>query len=188
MEGVLAAHHAWLIFFGAFLFGETLIIPAAALAAQGQLSPWAVGGWAYLGTVVSDTLWFRLAGLAGRHLSNHEGSRRRYLTVLAWLDRRFGARPERALLFVKFVYGTRIATIIYLSARKLKLRLFVAYNASGAVLWVVVIVTVGWLAGRGLAILGRDLSRAERLLPIVLLLALLLKGAVTWISKRALSK
>lgn len=188
MEGLLATHHAWPIFFAAFLFGETLIIPAAALAAHGQFSPWAVGAWAYLGTFVSDALWFRLAGIAERHLAKHEGRLHRYQRVLAWLDRRFGTRPERALLFIKFVYGTRIATIVYLSLRKIAYRVFLALNGVGTAIWVAVVVTVGWLAGKGLEAFGPGLSRLERLLPIVFLLVLLLRGLATWISKRTLSR
>jgi membrane protein DedA with SNARE-associated domain len=188
MEGILTTHHAWLIFLGAFFFGETVIIPAAALAAQGQFSPWAVGGWAYLGTVVSDALWFRLAGLAEHHISTHAGKQRRDRIVLAWLDRRFGARPERALLFIKFVYGTRIATLVYLSIRKVTFQLFLAFNSVGTAAWVVVVVSVGWLVGKGLAAFAPDLSKVEHLLPIVLLVALFLRGVAKWMSKRALSR
>jgi membrane protein DedA with SNARE-associated domain len=138
--------------------------------------------------VASDALWFRLAGPAERYLSKHPDRWYRYRRVLAWLDRRFGAHPERVLLFIKFVYGTRLATIVYLALRKLKLRVFLAFNGVGTALWIAVIVGVGWFVGKGVSILVPELGRVERLLPVVLGLALLLKGTATWISKRALAE
>jgi membrane protein DedA with SNARE-associated domain len=188
VDSLLNPGHAWLIFFGAFFFGETLIFPAAALAAQGHFSPWAVGVWAYLGTIVSDTLWFSLAGVADRRLATWESWRRRYHQVLAWLDRRFGAHPERALLFIKFVYGTRIATITYLALRKLQLRRFLAYNGVGAAVWATVVVAAGWLAGRGVKALAPGLTNVEHVVLIVLVLALIVRGIVKWISNRELPR
>ena len=188
MADLLAQHHAWLVFFGSFLFGETLIIPAAAIAAQGHFSVLAVAGWAYLGTVVSDGIWFVAARPLSRLLERSEQSQARSKAALNWISKRFGDRPERALLFIKFVYGTRIATIVYLSVRKLALRVFVAYNSVGTGLWIVVIVSIGWLAGRGIANLQSSLTKIEYLLPVAIILALGLKGLVAWLSKRAIEK
>lgn len=186
MEQVLASQHSWIIFFGAFFFGETLIIPAAALAAHGHFGVFAVAGWAYLGTVVSDALWFLLARPAHRLLSRRVETNRRYELALRWVDRRFGKRPEMALLFIKFVYGTRIATISYLSMRGLKLRRFAALNGIGTGVWIVVIVAVGWLAGKGIASLGPRLSKLELILPLMLLFALALAELGRQLSRRAL--
>lgn len=188
MTELLTQHHAWIVFFGAFLFGETLIIPAAVVAAQGHYSIFAVAGWSYLGTITSDAIWFSCAQPLSRILKRNEKWNDRYGTALAWIDKRFGERPERALLFIKFVYGTRIATLMYLALRPLGFRRFVAFNAGGAAVWVVAIVTVGWLAGRGIANLQGGLSRLEYLVPAALVLALILKGLVSWASKRTLRK
>lgn len=188
MLDLLAQHHAWIVFFGAFLFGETLIIPAAAVAAQGHFSIFAVAGWAYAGTVISDTIWFVSARPGRRFLERNDKRRASYEKVLDWISKRFGERPERALLFIKFVYGARLATIVYLSIRRLALKRFLALNGVGAAFWIVVIVSTGWLAGRGVASLSSNLVKIEYLLPAVLAATLLLRGLVKWKSKRAIEK
>lgn len=188
MEQFLAHHHVWIIFFGSFLLGESLILTASALAAQGHFGVWSVIGWAYLGTVLSDAGWFMLAGKARSFIERNPDRRQRYERVLAWLDRRFGARPERALLFIKFVYGTRIATITYLSLRRTPWRVFAGLNAIGTAIWLAVIVTVGWLAGKGLASLGANLSRLEYLLPLLLISALVIRGIFKWLTQRTMQE
>ena len=188
MTELLTQHHAWIVFLGAFLVGETLIIPAAVVAAQGHFSIFAVAGWSYLGTVTSDAVWFSCARPLSRMLKRNEKWNDRYAAALAWISRRFGERPERALLFIKFVYGTRIATIVYLALRRISFKTFVSLNSIGAAIWVAAIVTVGWLAGRGIASLQSNLSRLEYLVPSALFLALILKGLVSWASKRTLRK
>ncbi len=188
MEGVLAEHHAWIIFFGTFFFGETIVLTAAGLAAHGHFSVWSVVVWSYLGTVISDGGWFLLARPVARYLDKDRVRRQRYEKVLTWLDRRFGARPERALLFIKFLYGTRIATIVYLSLRRVGVWVFLRLNFLGTGVWLSVIVTVGWLAGKGIESLSPELSRIEYLLPVILLLSVMLRGLVKWISKRALDE
>ncbi len=187
METLLAQHHAWIIFFGTFFLGETIILAAAALAAQGHFSVWSVVVWSYLGTVISDGGWFLLARPAARYLKS--GARReRYDKVLAWLDRRFGARPERSLLFIKFVYGTRIATIVYLSLRRIGLWVFLRLNGLGTAMWLSVVVTVGWMAGKGIGSLSPELSKVEYLLPVILIVGLCLRELVKWTSRRALRR
>ncbi|MEO7803353.1 MAG: VTT domain-containing protein [Actinomycetota bacterium] len=188
MLDLLSQHHAWIVFFGAFLFGETLIIPAAAVAAQGHFNIFAVAGSAYAGTVISDAMWFMSARPVSRFLDKSARRRASYEQVLGWVSRRFGERPERALLFIKFVYGARLATIVYLSLRRLALKRFVVLNGVGAACWIVVIVTIGWLAGRGVGGLSTGLAKIEYLLPAILVFTLLLKGLITWVSKRAIEK
>ncbi|MBA3348984.1 MAG: VTT domain-containing protein [Actinobacteria bacterium] len=188
MIELLTHHHAWIVFLGAFLLGETLIIPAAVVAAQGHFSVLAVAGWSYLGTVASDAIWFSCARPLSGVLERNQKWNERYTMALAWINRRFGDRPERALLFIKFLYGTRIATIVYLALRRLRFKTFISFNAMGTAVWVIAIVTVGWLVGKGIANLQSELTRIEYLIPSALLLALILKGLVSWASKRTLRK
>lgn len=147
----LAAYPAPAIFVGALLFGETVIVPAAALAAHGRWTIPAVIGWAFAGTVTADIAWFVAANRSLGRFARDLDQRREHSDALAWLGRRAGARPARTLLFVKFVYGTRILSIAYLSSRGVSGREFVLYDAVGTAIWLAVIVPVGWLVGRGVA-------------------------------------
>jgi membrane protein DedA with SNARE-associated domain len=133
-------------------------------------------------------MWFLLAGPAGRFLERSQKSRAKYEKLVGWVSRRFGGRPERALLFVKFIYGARIATITLLALGGLSLRRFLALNSVGTAVWIVVMVAVGWLAGRGVGALASGLSRLEYAIPLFLILTLVVRWVVTSASKRAIER
>ena len=53
------------------------------------------------------------------------------------------------LLYTKFLYGTRLITILHLSSRKISFRSFFLFNIISAVIWLFVVIPLGWLAGMG---------------------------------------
>lgn len=139
------------VFIGSFFFGDSVIITAAYLA--GQL------GWpvvpifiaAVLGVVAADTAWFLVGVFAARH-----GARIRFFDaqrekVARLLEKITGQNPHWALVYIKFLYGARIAMILYVAARGVSFRTFSLYNTFGILLWFVIFFPLGYLAGRGLA-------------------------------------
>lgn len=147
LGALLTTYHLPGIFLGTFFFGETVVITATVLAAHGYWSLTDVFVWSFAGTVTSDATWF----LFGRHLhrlvpapGGPASMRRRLLTRL---DRLAGRRPFVALLFTKFLYGTRILVILYLAVKKLGFRTFVLFDSLGTVLWLAVLLPIAWTAG-----------------------------------------
>ena len=179
---MLLAYELPAIFFGAFFFGEMIILSAAFLAGQ---DVWSIGNvfWlAFAGTVLSDMLWF----VFGRSLTSAtywQKAQKTYGGFLRRLDRLTGQRPFLSLLFIKFVYGTRVLTIIYLSVRKIRLWQFLLFDAVGTVLWLGVMLSVGWLAGRGVVNVLGAVHQVEYGLLGLILLILLFKYATVWIEK-----
>ena len=184
MIGSLALHKSWIVFVGTFFLGESVVLASAALAAQGTWSVAAVAAWAFAGTVVSDSVWFRSAGLSlDRWSTGHRADRLERVTKR--LDRATGAHPHRALVFVKFIYGTRIASIAYMAIRRVPLRRFVTFDSIGTMLWLAVMIPIGWGIGKGLDQLGADLKRVEWVILGAVLVAATVKGLMRW---RARSK
>ena len=97
----LTAYRISAVFGGAFLFGETVIISAFFLAAQLHWPVWEVFIAAFVGTIVSDSVWYifgrSFRPAAERWISKHNNSR--LLTTLEPLSRR---QPALALLYIKF--------------------------------------------------------------------------------------
>lgn len=176
MLSTLALHKSWVVFVGTFFLGESVVLAASALAAQGVWSVIAVAGWAFAGTVISDTVWLRSAAMGlGRWRSDPDGSGKLAKTTDR-LDRLTGQHPHRALVIVKFLYGTRIASLVYMAVRNVPTRRFVAFDAIGTAIWLAVIIPIGWAIGRGMANLGADLKRLEWLILAIVLAATLYKG------------
>jgi len=99
-----------------------------------------------------------------------------------------GQKPFLALLFIKFLYGTRILTILYLSIRKVHYPTFFLFNTIGTVFWLLVMIFVGWLVGRGTADAGQVFSRVEYTLTALVLLIVLYRIITTWLGKEITKK
>ncbi len=183
MLSALALHKSWIVLVGTFFLGETVVLASSALAAQGSWSWQAVAGWAFLGTVVSDTVWFRSIGAGVTRLLDDQGDGK-LRSAADRLERLTGEHPHRALLFVKFLYGTRIASISYMALRRVRLRTFVGFDSAGTALWLAVMIPIGWAIGRGLAALGARLRDIELAILILVLAAALVKGAISWKKSR----
>src|SRR3989344_3743763 len=138
------------IFTGSFLFGETVMLAASFLSAQGFWSAWTVFWLALLGTLSADALWFLYGQKLLSFFHRWETYRHHSEKFLQALGRFTGTRPHLAMLFIKAVYGTRILTIIYLSVRKVDFLKFVIFDAIGSAWWIAVIVLFGRLAGKSL--------------------------------------
>lgn len=176
------------IFFGAFFFGETVIISAAFLAAEGLWSIYTVFWLSLLGTIVSDSLWFFLGKQLLTRTKKWEKYKKKHDTLISKLQTLAGDRPFLALLFIKFLYGTRILTIIYLSMRKIHFSLFLLFDTIGSLIWLVAIVAIGWLAGKGIVNMVPIFKKFEYALLILAVVLIIFKIGTTWISKKILKK
>lgn len=181
---LLTAYQLPAIFVGAFFFGEAVIITASFLAAQGFWSVANVFWLAFAGTVLSDALWFIFGRRVLVHLHRWEKYQMQSEKILASLHRWTGGRPFLVLLFVKFLYGTRILTILFLSAHKMRFLTFVFFDAIGTVVWLAVIISIGWLAGRSLVDLAPYLNKFEFVAVFLLLIILAIRLFTTWLSKK----
>jgi len=176
------------VFLGSFFFGETVILTAAFLAGQGIWSLESVFWLSLAGTVISDSLWFLLGRTFFIFTKRWEKFQSKYQSFLLKLEKMSGQKPFLALLFIKFLYGTRILTIIYLSIRKLNFGTFLFFNTVGTVIWLLVMVSVGWLIGMGVANAGEIFRRVEYVITALVLLIVLYKIFTTWLSREITKK
>lgn len=184
--GWMTSYHSWIILAGTFVFGDSIVLAASGLAAHGQWSVGSVILWSFLGTLISDTMWFKLADRTLQKIMSDPAREAAFVRMTARMDRWVGESPHRGLLFVKFLWGTRTLSIVYMASREVSTRTFVLFDAIGTLLWLAVLVPIGFLAGHGVANLSADLTRLEYALPILLVLAIVLQRGRTWILNRRL--
>jgi membrane protein DedA with SNARE-associated domain len=147
---------------GVPLPGETTLIAAAVLAANGKMHLSAVIALAAAGAIVGDNVGYLLGRRLGRRAlvarGPLRGVRRRALDAGEALFARYGG----AAIFVgRFVTIGRVAIAWLAGAEKLRWRRFAAWNAAGSVGWATAVGgtafalgTAGtrWLAAGGLAL------------------------------------
>ena len=183
---LLSNHAEPLIFLGAFFFGETVIITAAFLATQGVVSLESVFLFSLAGTLVADVVWFYLGRTFLTVTHRFTAYKEKYQGFLSLLERIYGTRPFLVLLFIKFLYGTRILTILYLSMQRLRLGTFLLFDLIGTMLWLAVIVSLGYLVGRSVGIEGvvTSVQKAEVALLLLLALFFVVRFGSKWITRR----
>ena len=176
------------MFLGAFLFGETVILAAAFLAAQGLWSAWTVFWLTFLGTLAADSLWFLYGQKLLSIFHRWETYRCASTKFLGVLEKITGARPHLALLFIKAVYGTRILTIIYLSIRRVNFLRFLIFDAIGTAWWLGVIVLFGFLAGKSIEDLVPALDQLEYIVLAIVFVVVLWRLILSWLSQKTIKE
>jgi len=176
------------IFLGAFFFGESVIITTAFLAAQGLWGLPTVFGLALAGTLASDTAWYFLGRKIYSFIRRRPSDRERQERVLALIGQFTGNNLLWFMLCIKFAYGTRILTIIYLSMRKMRWPVFVGFDTLSTLIWLPVMCAIGWLAGKSLVNLAPFLNSFEYATALLISVIVLFKLATVWISRKITQK
>ncbi len=177
LDTLLATAHAYryvIVFFGAMLAGESIILPAMFLAAQGSLSATAVLALALLGNMISDSFWFWL-GKHHEHLHrikpNYHELFERFKVKIETISR----NPSRSLLYMKFLYGLRVLTIIYLSAIYTPYRTFLWYDTLGSLIWLLTFLIFTSLITIGYTTFSHILPSLRVIIPILIVIIVCIK-------------
>ncbi len=165
----------WVIFAGALLEGETLLIAAGYAAHEGLLyGPWVVAT-AAVGGALGDQLAFLLGRSQGHAL----------LSRFPWVARRIPGvhrmleqHEAWAIIGVRFLYGLRIAGPIILGTSRIPWKHFVGLNILGAVLWALLVFAGGYFFSSLVTTLQPESYSGVRLLLSLVLVWIL--GRVLW--------
>lgn len=157
--------------------GETILLLASFLAySEHELRlPWIIVV-ATIAATVGDNLGFTLGYYGGRPLLlRYQSIFRIKSATLARGEELFAKYGAVTVFFARFVFGMRIIAGPMAGVLRMSWRRFVLFNFLGAVVWVTVISTVGFLFGRHWIRLEEALKRADVLaLAVVLLVAVFL--------------
>ncbi len=134
---------------GAFFGGEETILIIAMLSATGALSFQEVLMFSFLGTMLSDFCWFQFGKYAMERLERRPNIKNKFVMVADFIRTVARGRTFIALLITKFLYGTRIIMIFYLSKIQLSFRQFFIYNSIVTAIWSIAVCALGYYAGKG---------------------------------------
>jgi membrane protein DedA with SNARE-associated domain len=181
---LLPANLLLAVFLGAFFFGDSVIITLSYVAAQRGWSVWHVFLGAFAGTLISDIMWYYFGRRLARkkHAWNTYFSRHRHLTRVA--KQLAPKDPFLALLYIKFLYGSHILTMLYISWKNIPLKSFILYDIAGICIWLAAIIGIGWFAGREYMIFEQVAGSFEYVATTLLLVLVITKLLSLWITKR----
>ena len=149
--------------FGVPVPGETVLILGAVYAGTGRLNIVLVVLLAFFGAVVGDNIGFALGRYGGRRFADRYG--RYVLLTPARLDRATGffeRHGAKVITIARFVEGLRQANGIIAGTTGMHWRRFLAFNALGAALWVLVWSGVGYFSGSHINAVYSDVTHYEK--------------------------
>lgn len=155
--------------FGVPVPGETILIAASVYAGAGRLSIAGVGLVALLAAIIGDNIGYAIGRYGGCALVQRYG---RYVLLTeermnkaAGFFRRHGGK---VVVVARFVEGLRQANGIVAGTVRMPWLRFLGFNALGAVLWVAVWTSVGYLAGDHIRAIYTGVTRYSLYLLIAL--------------------
>lgn len=171
-------------FLGVLVPGESLVLVAGFLAAQGLLDlgdlVWVVA----IGATLGDSIGYELGRLLGRPWLLRYG---RGVGVnparLAHVDAFFARHGGKAVFLGRFVGFARALVPFIAGSSRMSYRLFLPYNALGAVLWSVAVVLLGYFLGASWQLAERWMGRASAILGGLLLFILGLGWLWRWAAR-----
>ncbi len=137
------------------LWGDASLILLIVLGVNFNLPLWIIFVGAYLGAQLGDFIWFVLGRKFLPKLTKNEKWGQYYKNIIKTITRIAHKSVFITLTVVKFLYGTRVITVLYLSHRKPKLDVwkFLRYNSIALLVWLIFMGTVGYLVAIGFSLI-----------------------------------
>jgi membrane-associated protein len=135
---------------GALVPGETSLIVAGALAAQGRLSLVVVIAVAASAAILGDNLGYLIGRRGLRRLLDRPGRRaaaRRRLVERG--EKFFARRGAAAVFFARWLPGLRVVTAWLAGTDRMPWRRFLLWNTLGGIAWAATIGSLAYVLGRG---------------------------------------
>ena len=153
---------------GFFLPGDSLLITAGLLAANGTLNIWWLNGLLIVAAVVGDSVGYAIGRRLGPRLFTRQKS---LLFNPAHVERtrrfyeKYGAKT---IVIARFVPIVRTFAPVLAGVGRMEYRRFIFYNVAGGVGWVVSMTWVGYLLRQSIPNIG---SYIHIVVPVVIVLS-----------------
>ena len=156
----------WVLFIGAFLEGESVLIMAGFLAFQGYLNLGGVIVTAFSASFLGDQFYFYLGYYKGKSLLRRFHSIARKFREALRLIEKYGT----LVAFIsRYTYGFRIVLPIILGVTTLPPRTFLWINMVSAISWSLAFSLGGYLFGKTASLFLEDISKYEHYLILILM-------------------
>jgi membrane protein DedA with SNARE-associated domain len=154
---------------GAPVPGETALIAAGALAAQGRLNILAVIALAASAAIIGDNIGYLIGRRGGRWVLERPGrferQRRRVLEIGEPFFERHG---PKAVFFGRWILGLRVWASWLAGITRMPWRSFLLFNALGGITWATTVGLLAYLAGHAVDKLIRGFGIAALVVVAIL--------------------
>jgi len=169
--------------------GEELIISLVFFSIMGLFPLWWILVFVTLGEFISDLGFFSL----GRTKIFYKFKKMDKLVKVYEKADRFIIKISResvflTLLYSKFIYGTRIFTLVYLSSKKIKWRKFLVSEVLVLIVWMSITVLITWFSGVGIKKVNSIFKNTELTITLIFVFIIAIIMLRKWIQVKLLEK
>ena len=172
------------------LWGDASMILLSIAAFDLGVPFWIVIFGGYLGAQIGDCAWFLLGKKILPFIEKHKLWGKHYKNLFRAISGVAHKNILVTLSIVKFLYGTRVLTLIYFSHRKHKLSFakFFYYNSIALLLWIAFMGSIGYLVALGFNFVFSVVKSIELTLGLLFLFFVLLNLIQRYINKKLENK
>ena len=180
LEHLISQYGVLAVFLGAAFEGETAVFLGGVFAHRHFMSWWEAATAAAIGSFAADQAWF----FAGRY-ANRLALVQRFLKTDAAqkVSQLLEAHPTGFILAFRFIYGMRTVSPIAIGLSSVPALRFVILNFIAAVVWAVLITTIGYLFGNTVEMLFGRLKLHLHMLIAIAAIAVIL-AALAYVIRR----
>ncbi len=183
LETLISQYGVLAVFLGAAFEGETAVFLGGVFAHRHFMTWWEAATAAALGSFAADQAWF----LAGRYANRLALVQRFLKTDTAQkVNQLLETHPTVFILAFRFIYGMRTVSPIAIGLSSVPVTRFVILNFIAAIVWAVLITTIGYLFGNAVEMLfGRLRLHVHLVIAIVVIAVVVAVSA--FVSRRYLA-
>jgi membrane protein DedA with SNARE-associated domain/membrane-associated phospholipid phosphatase len=172
-------------FLGLIIPGESLVLLAGFLAAQGLLDLDVLITVVAVGAALGDSIGYEMGHRMGRPALMHYGSRFGLADArVAKADAFFARHGNKAVFLGRFVGFARALVPFLAGSSQMAYRKFLPFNILGAALWALAVTLLGYFLGASWQTAGHWIGRASAVLGGMVVFALLLVWLWRWAVKQ----
>lgn len=157
-----------------FIFGEEVIIILGFLAGLDLLPLWVLIVFGFIGTLLSDILWFVVGKYVPKEPTTFRTSHTAYHRFMRYIDKITLHNMFVSLLITRFFYLFRLYAIVHVSRKGLGAKKFLLYEIPLILVWLTLFTSVGWVFGDTALPYLDKVKNFEMVLVIGILLGLIL--------------
>ena len=164
-----------LVSFVAGLLNEDLLFFLAFLAGEGSLNLGIVFVLGFFGIMAHDIILYLIVRLpACQSFVKRWNPGKRHQGIVRFIQTIGRNGYLIPLMISKFIYGTRVALAWYAAHHEPRFWRYFARNALAVIVWLAVMLPIGWLAGRGFSELAHVVRGIEKVIGVLVLFVILM--------------
>ncbi len=157
MEEFIVRYGLVAIFVGAIVEGDLTLILTGVVAHMGLVRPPLAIAAGACGALVADGAFY----LVGRYGTAAIARSKIYARAAPVIDHLIARLGPWEIVVARFVYGTRVASMLFWGMRRLPWRRFVILDALACGLWASALAALGFFLSGGAAVIIGEVKKAE---------------------------